>query len=104
MLIHSSLSGFKTVKRSVKFQQEWIFSESLPRMTTLQKDLAENVGTVLNEWLCLILAGSCLWEGSVEMYVESILAKIFEMKLFILFCRLYTVLKYSVGLALLLVS
>lgn len=56
--------------------------------------------------MVMVSAGSVvyLWEGSVEVYVKSMLAKIFEMRLFILFGRLCTVLKYSVGLALLLVS
>lgn len=98
-------SGFKTVKRSVKFQQEWIFSESFTQNDNITKRFSWKCGDCA-EWMVMLNTGRVvyLWEGSVEMYVESILAKIFEMKLFILFCRLYTVLKYSVGLALLLVS
>lgn len=98
-------SGFKTVKRSVKFQQEWIFSESFTQNDNITKRFSWKCGDCA-EWMVMLSTGRVvyLWEGSVEVYVESMLAKIFEMKLFILFCRLYTVLKYSVGLALLLVS
>ena len=46
--------------------------------------------------MVMVSAGSVvyLWEGSVEVYVKSMLAKIFEMRLFILFGTLCTVLKY----------
>lgn len=98
-------SGFTTVKRSVKFQQEWIFSGSFTQNDNIPKRFSWKCGDC-DEWMVMLSTGSIvyLWEGSVEVCVESMLAKIFEMRLFISFCRLCTVLKYSVGLALLLVS
>lgn len=58
----------------------------------------------MNVELCCSSGGAgSLWEGSLEMSVGSIIVGIFEIRLFILFCKFCRVLKYFVVLVLILI-